>query len=82
MSTAMDSWSGFRVHNVIFHHVSVPPKLTAFQPVFVSRSNSASLCLSFVSLCVRAEGKTGNLAITTTTKSNIQLREEEEMEKR
>lgn len=56
MSTAMDSWSGFRVHTVIFHHVSAPRN-----SLFLSRSYAASVSASFyvfVCVCVRAEWKT------------------------
>lgn len=39
----MDSWSGFRVHTVIFHHVSAPPKLTA--SVRIQKLCGLSVCL-------------------------------------
>lgn len=60
VSTAMDSWSGFRVHTVIFQHASVPLNS---QPVFVSRSDAVShtrsLCLSAsFYVFVRAQGET------------------------
>lgn len=53
MSTAMDSWSGFRVHNVIFRHVSVP----STRSVCVQKQCSdSSVCLRlFLSVCVRRE---------------------------
>ena len=77
MSTAMDSWSGFRVHTVIFHHASIHPNS---QPVFISRSNAASPSLSFASFCVHV-CKPGNLATTTTTNRRAQERKKE-VEKR
>lgn len=72
VSTAMDSWSGFRVHTVIFQHASVPLNS---QPVFVSRSDAVShtrsLCLSAsFYVFVPAQGKTDRKPSKTKAESN------------
>lgn len=52
MSTAMDSWSGFRDHAVIFHHVSAPLNSQCLCPeampslVHGSPRPSASFCVA------------------------------------
>lgn len=57
MSTAMDSWSGFRDHAVIFHHVSVPLNSQCLCPEamrpLVHRS-PWSVCVFF---CVAVRGR-------------------------
>lgn len=59
MSTAMDSWSGFRVHAVIFQRASAPSQLTA--SVFVQKRLGLSVYLSFSRLLGRkqTENKSG-----------------------
>lgn len=56
MSTAMDSWSGFRVHAVIFQCASVPSQLTA--SVFLQKRRGLSVYLSLSHLLGRKQ--TGN----------------------
>lgn len=53
MSTATDSWSGFRVHAVIFQRASVPSQLTA--SVFVRKRGRLSVYLSPSHLSGRKE---------------------------
>lgn len=56
MSTAMASCSGFRVHAVIFHHASVPSKITAS----ISIQKKHSLCCICV-FCNFGESRLGNI---------------------
>lgn len=66
MSTAMDSWSGFRVHTVIFHHVSVPLNSQRWSQCLYpeamrSLAPDLSVCLrlfmSFVCACGGEDGQ-------------------------
>lgn len=82
-STAMDSWSGFRVHAVIFHHVSVLPlKLQCLYPG-ATRPPPPHLpwfsCLLCVCVCVwRARQTDKNVPPKKKNTSGIEQRGEED----
>lgn len=71
MSTAMDSWSGFRVHTVIFHHVSAPRNSLFFIQKLCGLCVGIFLCLCVCVCACRVEDR------QTKVESNTQRREEE-----
>lgn len=82
MSTAMDSWSGFRVHTVIFHHVSVPQNSQT--SVCIQKQCGLSCHCVFLQLCVWVRRGTRDKTASLVKQQQNQTyrdREEEGVEK-